>query len=187
MLSPLQSRLLFCGVALGGAAIDLLTKSWAFRILHGDGEWPVWPGVFHLNACLNRGVVWGMFQSGGPLFLVLAALAVPILCAVFLSMKPPTLGATLALAGILGGTLGNLYDRIFYGDRIFHGAVRDFIDVRLIHWPVFNVADSLICVGAFGFAWILLTTPDKPAVETPAAPGPAASTPIDAPSGPRCS
>ncbi|MBI3099291.1 MAG: signal peptidase II [Planctomycetes bacterium] len=174
MLTPSQSRLLFVAIAIGGAFLDLATKSWAFRLLDGTGDWPIWPGVFHLNACMNRGVVWGLFQEGGPVFLVLAAVAVPVLGGVFLSLKPPTLASTLALASILAGTLGNLYDRIR-----FH-AVRDFIDVRVIHWPVFNVADAFICVGAIGFAWILLTTPEKAPAPAPPPPGPAPADPAPA-------
>ena len=49
---------------------------------------------------------------------------------------------------VLGGAVGNMIDRIFRGGVLFDGAVVDFIDVRLINFAVFNIADSFVCVGA---------------------------------------
>jgi signal peptidase II len=49
----------------------------------------------------------------------------------------------------MGGAVGNLVDRVWYGERMFHGAVTDFLDFSLFghHWPPFNLADSAITVG----------------------------------------
>ena len=64
----------------------------------------------------------------------------------FGSPEPFPPGA-VAAGLITGGALGNLVDRAFRGDEGFlHGSVVDFIDVRF--WPVFNVADSAVCIGA---------------------------------------
>jgi signal peptidase II len=50
------------------------------------------------------------------------------------------------LAGILGGALGNIADRLFRGEGFLHGKVVDFIDFQW--FPIFNVADSCITIGA---------------------------------------
>ena len=72
-----------------------------------------------------------------------------------MKMKRPTLIALVALGMVLGGGLGNLFDRLVYGKVV------DFLDFHIgnAHWPAFNVADSCIVVGVLLFA--LFYRPDK--------------------------
>src|SRR5262249_12401379 len=72
--------------------------------------------------------------------------------------------AVVAMGLLLGGALGNLGDRLF---RHHHGSVIDFIDLRW--WPVFNVADSALTVGAFLLVLVLSVT--RPPAAPPSAPG----------------
>lgn len=75
------------------------------------------------------------------------------------SRKPPSLTGAVALGLVLGGALGNLTDRLVRGPG-FSGEVVDFLDFRV--WPVFNVADSCIVIGA---ALLLLTGARGPSAE----------------------
>lgn len=76
------------------------------------------------------------------------------------SRRPPSLTGAVALGLVLGGALGNLTDRLIRGPG-FSGEVVDFLDFRV--WPVFNVADSCIVIGA---ALLLLTGARGPHAET---------------------
>lgn len=105
---------------------------------------PLVPGIFHLTLVENTGVAFGLFRGQG-LAVTLATLAVLGGLGWSALRSPrqrerPGRWTVLGLGLILGGALGNLIDRA----RL--GAVVDFLDFRV--WPVFNVADSCITVGA---------------------------------------
>ncbi len=106
---------------------------------------PVLP-FFNIVSAWNRGVSFGMFDSGSPYSSwVLSALAIAIV--VFLVnwlRKSDRKHISVAIGLIIGGALGNVVD------RGVHGAVFDFLDIFIgrYHWPAFNVADSGITVGA---------------------------------------
>lgn len=96
-------------------------------------------GFFYLTLVHNTGAAFGVFPNQALFFLIVSGLAV-ITIAIFLRKKPVSLPRDLGFALILGGAVGNLIDRV----RL--GYVVDFFDFRI--WPVFNVADSAITVGA---------------------------------------
>lgn len=101
------------------------------------------PRVFNLTYIHNRGVAFGMFQNHTAVFIVLTALL--IAAGVFVIAKgyckhPLIFWAVMLI--ISGGT-GNLIDRIFRG-----GNVIDFIETAFIDFPVFNIADCAVTVGA---------------------------------------
>ncbi len=132
-------------LAAVGAAADLATKSWAYAYLHDPaapyaGEW--WPGTFVLRWTLNDGALFGTLGGRNVWLLALSFVALPIIGYFFWTNPRQAWRPTLALSAILAGTIGNLYDRI-----VFSG-VRDFLYVEAINWPIFNVADIWICVGA---------------------------------------
>ena len=129
---------------------DRLTKTWvSTHILLGDAI-PVIDHVLRISHWTNEGAAFSLFaNSASPntvrwgliVFTLLAALAVLI---ALVRMGNRITLATIALALILGGALGNAHDRILYG------SVVDFIEVHIFtyHWPDFNVADSSIVTGA---------------------------------------
>ncbi|HYL96342.1 MAG TPA: signal peptidase II [Terriglobales bacterium] len=107
------------------------------------------PGFFHLTHVENRGAAFGLFAESPSEWkiavLVLFSLVALVVVSALLwknSHAMTTTGVGLAL--ILGGALGNLWD------RLVSGQVVDFLDfyVRNYHWPAFNLADSAIVVGA---------------------------------------
>jgi signal peptidase II len=130
--------------------LDRLTKQWVSQHLEIGDAIPVIPHVFRISHVLNSGAAFSLFNdSSSPervriilvAFSVAAALAVIIFLARIGRRLSPT---TVALALVLGGAIGNVYDRIRYGTVI------DFLEVHIInyHWPDFNVADSAIVIGA---------------------------------------
>ncbi len=144
MTSRVLSPAGFYGAALAVAIVDQLVKA---RVLAGLPEGdsasiPLWPGVFHLTHVHNRGAAFSMLEGRLTVIVLAGLLIAGAIVATERRAKgrlPRFLGIALALP--LGGALGNLVDRIRFG------YVVDFLDFRLIHFPVFNVADSAITVG----------------------------------------
>lgn len=131
---------------------DQLTKFLAIRSLALNQSIPVIKGVFHLSLVHNRGAAFGILKNQLPLFILTAVLAI-ILIFFNLRYNKHRKLYSIALSLILAGAIGNLFDRLRFGYVI------DFLDFRV--WPVFNVADSAITVGAILLGWSLLK-PDKP-------------------------
>ena len=125
--------------ALTVLAVDQATKWFALEVLSRVPTVPVFPGLFHLTFVLNSGVAFGFFQGHG-LWITLGTLV--ILALLFRTTLRLDRGkwVPVCLGLILGGAVGNLVDRLRFG------AVVDFLDFRV--WPVFNLADSCITVGA---------------------------------------
>ena len=161
----------FFFIAILGTIGDLITKNITANITPKD----IIPGLLRFNPVLNKGIIWGMFQQGSILFLVIPALAVPLIIIMFKYIhlfsgdknqddaageQPAKLHLllTIAFGLILAGALGNLYDRIAYK------AVRDFIDFYIINWPIFNLADTYITIGA-GLIIISLFIKPKPDIQ----------------------
>jgi signal peptidase II len=159
--APAKHRTAFVLIAVSGALLDLATKAWAFGVLREHERIDAIPGWLGWRESWNPGIVWGLFQDYPGIFTALAAVAVPLIVLLFWRTPAPRRLFTVALGLILAGALGNLYDRLVYGK------VRDFIDFYAIDYPVFNVADSMICVGVGLLAWHLAFGPK----ETPASPG----------------
>jgi signal peptidase II len=124
--------------------VDRITKLWAERALAGRPPVTVIPGVLQLNYTTNSGGAFGLGQSAPWVFVAATILvAAAIVASSFRLRSAPT---AVALGLILGGAFGNLTDRAARGDGLLSGRVVDFIDFHV--WPVFNVADSAIVIGA---------------------------------------
>jgi signal peptidase II len=146
-----QSRLpwlLLISVAV--LALDRWTKTWITHHIELGHGIPVIRGVFRITHVLNDGAAFSLFsESASPehvrwaliAFSTLAALAVLI---VLIKIGRRFTLSTVALALVLGGAIGNDYDRIRFA------SVVDFLEVHIVHyhWPDFNVADSAIVTGA---------------------------------------
>ncbi len=130
--------------------LDRGSKVWINRNLQMGKTITVVPHVFRISHVLNFGAAFSMFaESASPVavrnaligFSVVAGLVV---LTMLWKMGRAASPASIGLALILGGAIGNLYDRIH-----FHYVV-DFLEVTIVryHWPDFNVADSCITIGA---------------------------------------
>lgn len=130
-------------------ALDQLTKIWAMLSLRPLGVVTLVPDFFNLTYVQNTGIAFGMFKGHGLLvgFCVVAL----VLIALYYTRGVNWAGWEPNLVGgcLCGGALGNLLD------RLRRGYVVDFFDIHIgtHHWPVFNVADSLICLAV---GWIVL-------------------------------
>jgi signal peptidase II len=126
--------------------IDQMTKSWIVEYVMQPPRVIEVTSFFNLVLAWNRGISFGLFNSGSDLNAWLLPLLVAMVTAVLGVWLARTdrllIGASLGL--IIGGAVGNLIDRL----RL--GAVIDFLDVHAFgyHWPAFNVADSGITIGA---------------------------------------
>lgn len=129
-------------IAGTGAAVvllDQLTKEWALRSLADGPVHVVW--TLRLNLSINSGIAFGLGQGLGPVLVVAGVAVVALLVAFTRSARMGVLTAA-AVGLVLGGAVGNLADRVFRDQ----GGVVDFIDLQW--WPIFNVADAAISVGA---------------------------------------
>lgn len=129
------------------AVIDQLTKFLARQNLQLNESIPIIKNIFHLTYITNTGSAFGMFQGFNLLFIIFSIIVIIILSNHLKKIKPNERYLQFAVSLLLGGTIGNLLDRIFYG------AVIDFIDLRV--WPVFNIADSAVTISIL-FLIILL-------------------------------
>ena len=147
-----MKRLVRPAAFLALLAADRATKLWAMRDLRLDGPVPVLP-FFELSYVENTGAAFGLGHGANRAFIVISIGLIAVL--VRLLRRWPKDDLCLQAGGllVLAGALGNLYDRVVYR------YVVDFL--YLHHWPVFNVADSCITVGACLLAWGLKD--EKPA------------------------
>ena len=172
MRGTLSGWLLFSGMAVAATASDLLSKSWIFQRLGMPGDQPpiiLIPDMLALRTNLNEGALFGMGQGLG---LVFAAISLVALTGIGImtarlcrglreQVVAVDLWSLVALGLITGGILGNLYDRLGVPGLTWHAplerfgkpvlAVRDWIHFAIedvIDWPIFNLADSYLVVGA---------------------------------------
>ena len=126
-------------------ALDRFSKIYILNILNNDGQVDIYINQY-LNFFLvwNKGIGFGLFSSESKGFYNLITFLIIIINLVLLYFAIfESKFKSLFLMIILGGSLGNLFDRIYYN------AVPDFIDINLgsFHWFVFNVADIFISIG----------------------------------------
>jgi signal peptidase II len=137
------------GVALAVFALDRVTKWIVEARVSETAVYKVIPGVFEIIRSENRGVAFGIFNDSTfewrTALLVLVSVAAVIAVSVILWNAHRLDRISLwALALVLGGAAGNLYD------RVLSGKVTDFLQVYLgsYPWPTFNVADSAVVIGS---------------------------------------
>jgi signal peptidase II len=150
-------------IALAVLILDRITKWVIVQTIPLEDVIPVIPGFFRLTHLENTGAAFSLFADSTSPFktalLVAFSLAALSVVAVLLWRSRNEFNLiTLSLSLILGGALGNLWD------RLVNGKVTDFLDFYLgiHHWPPFNVADSAIVIGALLLLSRMLRA-DKPA------------------------
>jgi signal peptidase II len=143
-----RARLTGAGVLLGllVLAVDQASKWWVLNVLQlpQRGSIAVMPGL-NLTMEMNSGVTFGLlrgFGSGQHIVLALVALAVVVALGAWLR-RAEHLSVALALGAVAGGAVGNVVDRLRYGEVV------DFIHVHAFGWSwyIFNLADSAIVCG----------------------------------------
>ncbi len=126
--------------------LDQVTKALATAKLAPLGSVPIIDGVFHLTYAQNTGAAFSLFRGGRWFFVVLTSVVIIALGYLMYKKFFPTVLSRVAVAVILGGTLGNFIDRARFG------YVVDMFDFRLINFAIFNVADACLTIGIVLFA-----------------------------------
>ncbi|MEX2262544.1 MAG: signal peptidase II [Bryobacteraceae bacterium] len=160
----MPSRALLFGLSASIFAIDRLTKWLIESRFSPFDSVTVIPGFFDIVHTTNRGAAFGLFAESSSsvrsfVLIGLALGALVLVAGMLWRMSGVGRATAYGLALILGGALGNLFD------RIATGAVTDFLDfyVGALHWPAFNVADSSIVVGSALLLFDLLKPGREPA------------------------
>jgi signal peptidase II len=129
-------------VAIVGLILDRLTKYWIVQNFTKLGETlPIWSGVFHVTYVINTGAAFSFFTHGvGWLRWLSLVVSLGLIALAWFGPKMKNT-EQLGFGFILAGALGNGIDRFLFG------YVVDFLDFRLIQFPVFNLADTFINIG----------------------------------------
>ncbi|HEX4576082.1 MAG TPA: signal peptidase II [Edaphobacter sp.] len=147
---PFDKRGLVLLISALVVILDRITKHIVARQLPNGQTHTVIPGIFRISDVHNTGAAFSMFaENASPatvrnILIAFSAVAVIVLFGMLWRVGRHLTLTSVALALILGGAFGNLYDRIRY-----HYVI-DFLEVHIVHyhWPDFNVADSCIVIGA---------------------------------------
>lgn len=138
--------LLFTLIAGLGLAADQVSKVYVDTKMALYQSIPVVDGLFSLTYLRNRGAAFSFLADASwrlPFFILVSLTAAVVILVSFSKMGDDQKLAQVSLAMIFSGAIGNLIDRVRLGEVI------DFLDVywKTHHWPAFNIADSLICIG----------------------------------------
>lgn len=152
-----KKNILFLAIAVLVVLSDQLTKAWILATLKLHEGFSLIDGLFNIVHVRNPGAAFGFLAGAPPLFRYIFFIAVTLaaILLIFYYLRVSRIQESsliLALAFILAGAVGNLIDRVRFGEVV------DFFDVYIgsYHWPAFNVADSAISVGAVILITVLL-------------------------------
>lgn len=143
-------------------ALDRWSKIWAQDVLMKMDTMPLLQDIFHLTYVENTGAAFSMLRGKVGFLIFFTALVLIGLCIMLIVSirKKESKVLLVALAMVIGGAIGNMYDRIVLG------YVVDYFDFRLINFAVFNVADVFVVCGSIllGIYLIFIEGKEKPIV-----------------------
>ena len=152
-------------VTLAIVVLDQVTKAYIDQTMRLHETIPIIPGYFSLTYIRNPGAAFGIFSSSSSgfrvtFFVLTSIFAMGLLITIFVRLDPSDWWGQLTVASIFGGAIGNLIDRIQFGEVI------DFLDfyVNGYHWPAFNVADTAISLGVCSLFIIFALDKRKPSL-----------------------
>lgn len=137
-----REYLLMSAIITSGIIIDQLSKIIATEYLAPVKSVPIIDGVFNFTYHTNPGAAWGMLADSRWIFMTVSAVAIIAMVLYLYAGLSERLLYTVSLCLIISGGIGNMIDRTVYGKVV------DFLDFCLIDFPIFNIADSLVCIGA---------------------------------------
>ena len=138
-------------IILGVVALDQATK-WVVMLNMELGEsLPLIKDVFHFTYIRNAGASFGSFSESRWVFMIASTVMIAGMIFYLVKYRPKEKLIYVPASMIIGGGIGNMIDRLFYGEGFGNGTVVDFLDFcafpDLWYW-IFNVADCFVCVGA---------------------------------------
>lgn len=136
--------MIYCLAGLVMLIADVLSKAVVLRNLRPVGSIIIIKNILNFTYVENRGIAFGMFSGKTTMFAVISIVVVIIVLLLLYKMPQSKKSRFLKLgvAFVVSGALGNM------ADRLIRGYVVDFIDVEFLNFPVFNIADIAVCVGA---------------------------------------
>jgi signal peptidase II len=147
---------IFLTILVVGVVLDQITKLLVVQSMTLGEQIPVIEGFFNLVLVYNRGVAFGLFANmslefAWVFFIITTSLVLGVVAFLWWRLPNDQTLAAVGLTLIFTGAVGNLIDRVRLGEVV------DFLDFHLgsYHWPAFNVADSLVCLGAGVLLWFL--------------------------------
>ena len=151
-------------------ALDRITKLWVTNHIAEGNDIVIIPRVFAISHVMNPGAAFSIFSdSSSPertrwMLIAFSIIAALVVFAILMRVGRQLTLTGVSMALVLGGAIGNVWDRIAYG------TVVDFLEVHIVryHWPDFNVADSAIVIGGI----LLLIDSLRPHKEAAAVPEP---------------
>jgi len=148
---------IFMPILSTGLVLDQMTKILVMLKLPLGSQVPLIPGFLNLVHIHNKGAAFGLLSGWSAefawlFFVATTGLVLVVLGYLWWRLPADHWPAALGYSLILTGALGNLIDRVRLGEVV------DFIDVYWgrYHWPAFNVADSLVCVGTAVLVWVII-------------------------------
>lgn len=136
----------FCVVVALVVLFDQLSK-----YLIGENSYDFLKGFVSIEGGhINTGAAWSIFSNGTVWLIVISIIFLAALFVLNRFIKKKNLLYYISFSMIFGGAIGNLYDRIAFG------YVRDFIKLDFMNFPIFNIADTFLCVGVFLFCIFLI-------------------------------
>lgn len=121
--------------------IDQLWKSAIVKWMEVGQTIPLWEGVFHITSLRNKGAAFGILQGQRWFFIIVTLIVVLGIIYYLQTEGRNNRRISFALSLLLGGALGNFFDRLIRGEVV------DSLDFRLIDYPIFNLADVFIVSG----------------------------------------
>ncbi|MGH2462296.1 MAG: signal peptidase II [Candidatus Limnocylindria bacterium] len=148
---PLAESGTLLGIAAVVYLVDRLTKAWVVANIDVGEQIPVVGDFIQLWHTENEGAAFGLLQGGGLLFVAIGLVTLLAIGWVHVTGRLHGVPAAVLLGMVLGGTLGNLTD------RLIDGSVPDFVSVGIgtLRWPTFNVADASVVLGILGLVLLL--------------------------------
>lgn len=149
-------------IAIVAMAILIFLDKWTKYLVASNLELhetiPVIEGVFQINFIKNVGMAWSMLSGKQILFIVLTPIVIFFLVKEFLCLPNEKKYTPIRVICVflVAGAIGNLIDRIGFGEELFHGGVIDFLDFCLINFPVFNVADIYVTCSVIALLIVML-------------------------------
>ena len=148
---------IFLPILATGLPLDQITKILVMLKMPLGSQVSLIPGLLNLVHIRNKGAAFGLFSGWSAayawlFFVATTGLVLGVLGYLLWRLPDDEWPAALGYSLILTGAVGNLIDRVRLGEVV------DFIDVYWgrYHWPAFNVADSLVCVGTAILVWVII-------------------------------
>lgn len=136
-----KSNIILLGWSIIIVILDQVTKALVKEYMKIGESIAIIGDALRLTYIKNPGMAFGIIVGGKLFYTIFASLACVVILIYLFRLKPEHFWPRLALSFILGGALGNLIDRMRQSEVV------DFIEIRIIRWPVFNLADIAVTIG----------------------------------------